>query len=108
MSGEFISCCGYNAVLNLTYPSFKKQFSTYLADGVGSEDIEEIYTNAYAAIREDPSFKPTDKDRDWKAETLKYKTPRLTGEQRKTRVQEKIKAFKAGRDTAMEEDEDEE
>ncbi|KAF8261392.1 hypothetical protein EI94DRAFT_1833343 [Lactarius quietus] len=31
---------------------FKKQFSTYLAEGVGSEDIEEIFTNAYAAIRE--------------------------------------------------------
>jgi len=84
---------------------FKKQFSTYLADGVGSEDIEEIYTNAYAAIREDPSFQPTEKDRDWKAECLKYKTPRLTAEQRKTRVQDKIRAFKAGHDAAMEDEE---
>jgi len=45
------------------------------------------------------------KDRDWKAECLKYKTPRLTAEQRKARVQDKIKAFKAGHDAAMEDEE---
>lgn len=90
--------------------SFKKQFSTYLADGIGSDDIEEIYTNAYAAIREDPSFKPTEKSKDWKAETLKYKTHRLTHEQRQERIQTKIKAFKAGQgaEAAMDEDEDDE
>lgn len=88
---------------------FKKQFSTYLADGIGSEDIEEIYTNAYAAIREDPTFKPTTKEKDWKAESLKHKTPRLTYDQRKERIQEKINAFQAGKDAEeeMEEDDDE-
>ena len=75
--------------------SFKKQFSTYLADGVGSEDIEEIYTNAYAAIREDPVFKPTEKTKDWKAETLKYKVHRLTLDERRAAIQAKIEAFKA-------------
>lgn len=87
---------------------FKKQFSTYLADGIGSEDIEEIYTNAYAAIREDPVFKPTEKEKDWKAESRKFATPRLTGEQRKTRVESKIAAFKAGRETAADDDDEEE
>ncbi|TFY54093.1 hypothetical protein EVG20_g9850 [Dentipellis fragilis] len=86
---------------------FKKQFSTYLADGVGSEDMEEIYTNAYAAIREDPTFKPSEKTKDWKAESLKFKTHRLTLEQRKANIQAKIEAFKSGAD-AIEEDEDEE
>lgn len=76
--------------------SFKKQFSTYLADGVGSEDIEEIYTNAYAAIREDPTFKPTEKSKDWKTESKKFRTPKLTLEQRRQRIQEKIAAFQAG------------
>ena len=76
--------------------SFKKQFSTYLADGIGSEDIEEIWTNAYAAIRDDPSFKPTEKTKDWKSESLKYKTPKLTLEERKARIQAKIEAFQAG------------
>jgi large subunit ribosomal protein L5e len=90
--------------------SFKKQFSTYLADGIGSEDMEEIYTNAYAAIREDPTFKPTEKTKDWRAESKKYATPRLTLEQRKVRIQAKIDAFKAGggaEDEDGEEDDDE-
>jgi len=86
---------------------FKKQFATYLADGIGSEDMEEIYQSAYAAIREDPTFKPTEKEKDWKAETLKFRTPKLTGEQRKVRVDAKIKAFKAGQEAAAENDEDE-
>jgi len=88
---------------------FKKQFSTYLADGVGSEDIEEIYTNAYAAIREDPTFKPTEKTTDWKAESKKYSVPRRTHAERKAAVDAKIKAFKeSGAGEAIEEDEDEE
>jgi len=85
---------------------FKKQFATYLADGIGSEDLEEIYTNAYAAIREDPTFKPSDKTQDWAPESKKYKSVRLTLEQRRTNIQAKIEAFKAGKNAA-EEDEDE-
>ncbi|KAF8621656.1 hypothetical protein AX15_007670 [Amanita polypyramis BW_CC] len=85
---------------------FKKQFSTYLQDGIGSEDIEEIYKNAHAAIREDPSFKPTEKTKDWKAETLKYKVHRLTLEERKTRIAAKIERFKAGGGEEEEEDEE--
>jgi large subunit ribosomal protein L5e len=88
---------------------FKKQFSTYLADGVGSEDIEEIYTNAYAAIREDPTFKPSEKTQDWKAESLKHRTKKLTLEERRARIQEKINAFQAGGGAAAaEEEEDDE
>ena len=87
---------------------FKKQFSTYLADGIGAEDMEEIYTNAYAAIREDPAFKPTEKDKDWKAETLKYKTKPLTHEQRVERIEAKIKAFQEGGADEEEMEEDEE
>jgi large subunit ribosomal protein L5e len=75
---------------------FKKQFSTYLADGVGSEDLEEIYTNAYAAIREDPVFKPTEKSKDWKAESKKFATPRLTYAQRKEKIATRIAEFNAG------------
>lgn len=86
---------------------FKKQFATYLADGVGSEDIEEIFQNGHAAIREDPVFKPTEKEKDWKAESLKFKVIRRTHAERKAAVDAKIEAFKSGR-AAEEEDEDEE
>lgn len=72
---------------------FKKHFSSYLSDDIGSEDIEEIYEKAYEAIREDPDFKPTEKTKDWAAESKKYKQPKLTYEQRKARVQEKISAL---------------
>jgi large subunit ribosomal protein L5e len=86
--------------------SFKKQFATYLADGVGSEDIEEIYTNAHAAIREDPVFKPTEKSKDWKAETLKFQTKKLTYEQRKANIAAKIEKFHAGGTAEEDEDDD--
>jgi len=87
---------------------FKKQFSTYLADDVGSADIEEIYTNAYAAIREDPTFKPTDKSQDWAAESRKHKTPRLTYDQRQQNIAAKIELFKAGAHAAADGDDDDE
>ena len=51
--------------------------------------------------------KPTEKEKDWKAESLKYKTHRLTLEQRKVKIEAKIKAFKAGGDAQDEMDEDE-
>ncbi|KAG6866473.1 hypothetical protein C0991_003991 [Blastosporella zonata] len=86
---------------------FKKQFATYLADGVGSEDIEEIYTNAHAAIREDPAFKATEKSQDWKSESAKYRSKKLTHAQRQENIAAKIEKFKAG-GAAEEEDEDEE
>lgn len=88
--------------------SFKKQFATYLADGIGSDDIEEVYTNAHAAIREDPVFKPTDKSKDYKAESLKYRTRKLTYDQRKERIAAKIEKFKAGGLDEAEDDEDDE
>ena len=87
---------------------FKKQFSTYLADDIGSEDIEEIYTSAYAAIREDPTFKPTEKTKDWKAESLKFKVHRLTYAQRKEAIQSKIENFQATGGAQEEKEEEEE
>lgn len=86
---------------------FKKQFATYLADGVGSEDIEEIFQNGHAAIREDPTFKPTEKEKDWKAESLKFKVIRRTHAERKAAVDAKIEAFKSGKAAEEDEDEDE-
>jgi len=87
---------------------FKKQFSTYLADGVGSEDIEEIYSSAHAAIREDPTFKPSEKTTDWKSETPKHRTKKLTLSQRRANIAAKIEKFKAGGNAADEDDEDDE
>ena len=99
---------GHITLLNLTRTfRFKRQFSTYLADDVGSADIEEIYTNAHAAIREDPTFKPTEKTQDWATETKKHMTPRLTRDQRMQNIATKIEAFKAGASAAVEDEDDE-
>ncbi|RXK42577.1 50S small subunit ribosomal protein L5e [Tremella mesenterica] len=88
---------------------FKKQFATYLASDISSADIEEMYTSAYAAIREDPSFKPTEKDTaKWKAESRKLRSSKLNREQRRERVEEKIAAYKAGKADAEEEEDEEE
>ena len=85
---------------------FKKQFATYLADGVGSDDIEEIYTNAHAAIREDPTFKPTDKSQNWRTESVKHKDKKLTHAQRQANIAAKIEKFKAGGDAGADDEEE--
>lgn len=77
---------------------FRRHFSTYLADDLGSEDLEELYENAFTAIREDPSFKPTEKSKDWKAESKKYQTVKLSYQQRKEKIAAKIASFKSGQD----------
>ena len=57
-----------------------------------------MYKSAHASIREDPTFKPSDKSKDYKAESLKYKTYKLTLEQRRERIADKIAKFQAGGD----------
>jgi len=66
--------------------------------------MEEIYTNAHAAIREDPTFKPTDKSTDWKSESVKHKAKRLTHAQRQANIAAKIEKFKASGGVAEEDD----
>jgi large subunit ribosomal protein L5e len=73
---------------------FKKHFSRYLADDIGSDDIEEMYESAYEKIREEPDFQPTEKDvAKWKSESKKYKAVKLTYEQRKEKIEAKIAEY---------------
>ncbi|ORX35395.1 putative 60S ribosomal protein l5-b [Kockovaella imperatae] len=87
---------------------FKKQFASYLADEINSEDIEEMYTSAYAAIREKPEFKASEKDvGKWKSESSKYRAKPLNKEQRRERIEAKIAAYKAGKGAEDDDDEEE-
>ncbi|GME97823.1 unnamed protein product [Ambrosiozyma monospora] len=73
-------------------------FKGYIADDIDADSIEDIYTEAYEKIREDPSFKPTDKKftkAQYAAESKKYRQVKLTNAQRKANVEKKIAAFKA-------------
>ncbi|EEB06525.2 60S ribosomal protein L5 [Schizosaccharomyces japonicus yFS275] len=75
---------------------YQKQFSSLIADGIESDQLEDIYAEAYANIRENPLPEKSTKDKAAiKAESLKYKQNKLTNAERKARVQAKIVA--AGR-----------
>ncbi|WPH02418.1 60S ribosomal protein L5 [Acrodontium crateriforme] len=79
---------------------YKSQFSGYIDDEIEADGLEELYAEAHKAIREDP-FKKAEgaeekKSKEhWKAESLKYRSQKLTYEQKKERVQQKIKALTA-------------
>ena len=79
---------------------FKKQFASYLADDIGSEDLEELYTEAHKQIREKPEAEKKDYSSEqvtkFKDASKEYYKPKLTYDQRKERVQEKISQYKSG------------
>lgn len=74
---------------------YKGQFVKYIEDEVEADALEELYTDAHAAIREDP-FKKYESDapkktkEEWKQESLKYRKSKLTYEQRQERVKARI------------------
>jgi large subunit ribosomal protein L5e len=74
---------------------YKSQFSQYIDADIEADGLEEVYTEAHSAIREDP-FKKDDEEGDkkskdeWKAEGKKHRTPKMTKEQKDKRIQEKI------------------
>ncbi|KLJ10177.1 large subunit ribosomal protein L5e [Blastomyces silverae] len=75
---------------------FKSQFQKYIDDEVDAGDLEEIYAEAHKAIRADPFKKDEDAaskktKEEWKAESLKYRTKKLTHAEKEARVQEKIR-----------------
>merc|ERR1712000_753291 len=70
----------------------------YIENDVEADGLEELYTEAHAAIREAPFKKDEDegekKDKEyWKAEGKKHKTPKMSKEQKEKRIQEKIAAL---------------
>ncbi|KAG7795490.1 hypothetical protein KL929_003841 [Ogataea haglerorum] len=77
---------------------YRTLFKGYIADDIDADAIEDLYAEAHEKIREDPSFKPTEKKftkEQYAAESKKYKQKKLTKEERRERVAAKIAAFKA-------------
>ena len=68
---------------------FSKQFSRYQKEGIGSGDLEEMYTGVYEAIREHPLRKKKN-DGDYKELGKKHKKAKLTYEQKKAKIKQKI------------------
>jgi len=74
---------------------YARQFSAYIAAGIKPGDLEKVYSQAHGAIRKDPSFVPTKKKADQKKSFRAVTQTRLTLEQRKARVEQRLKVAKA-------------
>ncbi|KAJ1326716.1 large subunit ribosomal protein L5e [Microdochium nivale] len=79
---------------------YKSQFQKYLDDDVEADGLEELYTEAHAAIREDP-FKKYESDApkkskdEWKAESKKFRPVKKTKAEREETVRKKIAEIRA-------------
>merc|ERR1712060_448252 len=73
---------------------YKRQFSRYIKEGIGADDLEEIYRKAHEAIRADPSRAPKKEFKGTKY-AGEFKRKKLTFEQRRERVKKKIEELLA-------------
>merc|ERR1712168_695849 len=71
--------------------AFKKQFSQYIKEGITPDTIEEMYTNAHAAIRADPAAKVTEKE---KFKGKRYLRSKLSLAQRRDSAKQKKEAYR--------------
>ncbi|KAI9889338.1 MAG: 60S ribosomal protein L5 [Vezdaea aestivalis] len=73
---------------------YQQQFKSYIDDDLDAEGIEELYTEAHKAIREDPLKADPDASKktkaEYKKESLKFRTLKLSKEEKDKRVQDKI------------------
>jgi len=69
---------------------YKRQFSQYIKNGIAPAGVEEMYTKAHAAIREDPAAKEkVEKE----IKVKRWNRAKLSKEQRMDRVKQKKHAF---------------
>jgi len=69
---------------------YKRQFSQYIKNGISPAGVEEVYTKAHAAIREDPAAKEkVEKE----IKVKRWNRAKLSKEQRMDRVKQKKHAF---------------
>ena len=78
---------------------YKTQFQGYLDADMEADSLEDLYTEAHKAIREDPFRKDPDADEkkskdEWKAESKKYRKAKLTYDERREKIKQKVAAIK--------------
>ncbi|KAI9784566.1 MAG: 60S ribosomal protein L5 [Geoglossum umbratile] len=78
---------------------YKSQFQGYIDDDIEADGLEELYTSAHQAIREDPFKKDEDggskkTKEQYKKESLKYKLKKLSKEEKRKRVAAKVAGLK--------------
>ncbi|OAQ75431.1 60S ribosomal protein L5 [Purpureocillium lilacinum] len=79
---------------------YQSQFQKYIDDDMEAEGLEDLYTEAHQAIREDPwkkaeSDAPKKSKDEWKAESKKFRSQKLSKAEKQERVQKKIKELLA-------------
>jgi len=67
---------------------YKKQFSKYIAAGVGPDDVEKLWATVHANIRKDPTYTKVVRNKEPKK--VKHNKRKLTNEQRKKRVAQRL------------------
>lgn len=77
----------------------------YLADEIGSEDLEDMYKECHQKIREDPTYTKTDKAdlEAWKAASKATHPKKISLAERRERIEAKKAAWVAAKETADEE-----
>lgn len=78
---------------------YKSQFSQYIEDDIEADGLEEMYSEAHSKIRENPNMEDPEagskkSKEQWKAESKKYRQPKLSKEQKKKRVADRIGELK--------------
>lgn len=77
---------------------YKKQFAGLIDEGIESDQLEDIYAEAHANIRENPDreVKEGGKSKEeYAAESKKYRTKKLTLAERRARLAEKLARLQA-------------
>ena len=70
--------------------AYKKQFSSFIKEGITGDALEKLYRNAHAAIRADPGRAPKPAK---EVKVKRWTAKRLSIQQRKARVAQKKAAF---------------
>ncbi|KAM5548267.1 60S ribosomal protein L5 [Rosa sericea] len=70
---------------------YQSHFSEYIKKGIGADNIEEIYKKVHAAIRADPTMKKSEKPQ--RSEHKRFNLKKLTYEERKNKLIERLNAF---------------
>ncbi|GKV29306.1 hypothetical protein SLEP1_g38243 [Rubroshorea leprosula] len=85
---------------------YQSHFSEYIERGIEADDVEALYKKVHAAIRADPTTKKSEKQPP--KEHKRYNLKKLTYEERKAKLIERLRALNsAAADVDEEEEEDE-
>jgi len=82
---------------------YQTQFAKYIEEGIEGDSLEDMYTEAFGKIREDPSYTKTEKEKSYKPLNPQ---PKRTLAERKAAVQAKKDMMRAALEAADDDDDD--